>query len=95
MRPEAELLENPHPLLPPEAGATDLKRQRHLLEEADLILVMTDEQRRMLASFPEATGKPVLTVRELAGEEQQHRFFLCKSRLICYSMRLFSFSEQP
>jgi protein-tyrosine-phosphatase len=54
--------------LPPDAGATDLKRQRHLLEEADLILVMTDEQRRMLASFPEATGKRVLTVRELGGE---------------------------
>ncbi len=54
--------------LPPDAGATDLKRQRHLLEEADIILVMTDEQRRMLAAFPEAAGKPVMTVRELAGE---------------------------
>jgi protein-tyrosine-phosphatase len=54
--------------LPPDAGATDLKRQRHLLAEADVILVMTDEQRRMLASFGEADGKPVLTVRELAGE---------------------------
>ena len=55
--------------LAPDAGATDLKRQRHLLEAADLILVMTDEQRRMLAAgFPEATGKPVLTVTELAGE---------------------------
>ena len=55
--------------LPREAGATDLKRQRHLLAEADLILVMTDEQRRMLAAgFPEADGKRVLTLRELAGE---------------------------
>ncbi len=54
--------------LPPDAGATDLKRRRHLLEEADIILVMTDEQRRMLAAFPEAAGKPVMTVRELAGE---------------------------
>jgi protein-tyrosine-phosphatase len=54
--------------LPPDVGATDLKRQRHLLEEADLILVMTDEQRRMLAGFPEANGKQVLTMRELAGE---------------------------
>src|SRR6185295_10260313 len=33
--------------LPADAGATDLKRQRHLLAEADVILVMTDEQRRM------------------------------------------------
>jgi protein-tyrosine-phosphatase len=54
--------------LAPDAGATDLKRQRHLLAAADLILVMTDEQRRMLAAFPEAAGKPVLTLRELAGE---------------------------
>ncbi|HJQ75597.1 MAG TPA: hypothetical protein VJ814_11950 [Gaiellaceae bacterium] len=55
--------------LPPDAGATDLKRQRHLLEEADVILVMTEEQRGMLAAkFPEAAGKPVMTVRELAGE---------------------------
>jgi protein-tyrosine-phosphatase len=54
--------------LPPDAGATDLKRQRHLLAAADLILVMTDEQRRMLGGFPEAAGKAVLTVRELAGE---------------------------
>jgi protein-tyrosine-phosphatase len=54
--------------LPPGAGATDLKRQRHLLARADLILVMTEEQRRMLDAFPEAAGKPVLTVKELAGE---------------------------
>jgi len=54
--------------LPPDAGATDLKRQRHLLAEADVILVMTEDQRRMLATFPEASGKPVMTVRELAGE---------------------------
>lgn len=54
--------------LPPDAGATDLKRQRHLLVAADVILVMTDEQRQMLATFPEVAGKRVLTVRELAGE---------------------------
>lgn len=54
--------------LPPGAGATDLKRQRHLLAAADLILVMTEEQRRMLAPFSEAAGKTVLTLRELAGE---------------------------
>ena len=36
----------------PRPGATDLKRQRHLLAEADLILVMTEEQRRMLGGVP-------------------------------------------
>src|SRR5215472_27216 len=53
---------------PPKPGATDLKRNRHLLHEADLILVMTEEQRRMLGGFEEAAGKRVLTLRELAGE---------------------------
>ena len=53
---------------PPKPGATDLKRNRHHLAEADLILVMTEEQRRMLGAFEEAAGKRVLTLRELAGE---------------------------
>jgi len=55
--------------MPRDAGATDLKRNRHLIAAADVILVMTAEQRRMLAAFAEAQGKPVLTLRELAGEE--------------------------
>lgn len=54
--------------LPRDAAATDLKRQRHLLVDADVIVVMTDEQRRMLAGFPEASGKPVLTMREVGGK---------------------------
>jgi len=55
--------------LPEGAGATDLKRQRHLITQADVILAMTDEQRRMLGTgFPEAAGKPVVLLRELAGE---------------------------
>jgi protein-tyrosine phosphatase len=70
---------------PPKPAATDLKRNRHLLAEADLILVMTDEQRRMLAPFEEAAGKRVLTLRELAGgtgdiadpSMQDEDFFRC------------------
>jgi len=54
--------------LPEGVGATDLKRHRELISEADLILVMTEQQRQMLAAFPEADGKVVLTVRELGGE---------------------------
>lgn len=53
---------------PPKPGATDLKRNAHVIAAADLILVMTDEQRRMLDKFPEAAGKRVLTLRELAGD---------------------------
>jgi protein-tyrosine-phosphatase len=52
---------------PPKPGATDLKRNRHLLAEADVILVMTEQQRQMLGGFEEAAGKRVLTLRELAG----------------------------
>ncbi len=54
--------------LPADTAATDLKTQRHLLADADLILVMTAEQRGMLDAYPEAAGKPVLTLREFAGE---------------------------
>lgn len=46
----------------------DLRRHRHLIAEADLILTMTAEQKQMLAAFAEADGRDVLTLRELAGE---------------------------
>lgn len=56
--------------IPSDATATDLKRNRHLIEEADLILAMTAEQVRMLRdNFPEAAGKEVHTLRGFAGGE--------------------------
>lgn len=54
--------------IPSDAVSTDLKRNRHLVEDADLILAMTEEQVRMLrAAFPEADGKEVYTLKEFAG----------------------------
>jgi len=54
--------------IPSDAVATDLKRNRHLIAEADLILAMTDEQVRMLHdAFPEASGKEVYTLKAFAG----------------------------
>ena len=54
----------------PKASSTDLKRNRHLIEEADLILAMTRQQVRMLREdFPEAAGKEVHTLKEFAGLE--------------------------
>lgn len=54
--------------LPPERVATDLKRQRHLITEADLILAMTEEQVDMLrAGWPEAADKPIYTLKAFAG----------------------------
>ena len=49
--------------------STDLKRHRYLIEEAHLILTMTEEQRGMLEAYPEAEGKPAYTLKEFAGEE--------------------------
>jgi protein-tyrosine-phosphatase len=54
--------------IPPDSVATDLKANRHLIVEADLILAMTEEQIRMLhATFPEAAGKDVYTLKAFAG----------------------------
>ena len=54
--------------IPADSVATDLKVNRHLLGAADLIVAMTGEQVSMLReSFPEAAGKEVRTLRELAG----------------------------
>ena len=52
----------------PDATACDLKRHRDRLVEADLIVTMTTEQKRMLAEFPEALGKDIVTLPEAAGE---------------------------
>ncbi|MGE0679635.1 MAG: hypothetical protein AB7P69_01825 [Candidatus Binatia bacterium] len=52
-----------------ELSSIDLKRHRHLVEQADLILTMTQEQKQMLDAYPEAEGKRVFTLKEFAGEE--------------------------
>jgi len=54
--------------LPADSVATDLKMNRSLITEADLILAMTDEQLDMLrATFPEAAGREAHTLRGFAG----------------------------
>jgi len=44
--------------IPRETGATDLKVQRHLVSAADVILVMTEEQRRMRLEAFEHPARP-------------------------------------
>ena len=56
-------------LLDNELASIDLKRHRHLIAQADLILAMTQEQKQMLDAYPEAEGKRVFTLKEFAGEE--------------------------
>jgi len=54
--------------IPADSVSTDLKRNRHLIDDADLILAMTDQQVAMLrAQFPESAGKRVETLRSFAG----------------------------
>lgn len=54
--------------LPADQVSTDLKRNRHLIADADLILAMTARQVRMLRdAFPEAAGKEVYTLKAFAG----------------------------
>jgi len=54
--------------IPADSVSIDLKRNRHLIEDADLILAMTDEQVRMLReAFREADAKPVYTLKEFGG----------------------------
>jgi protein-tyrosine-phosphatase len=57
--------------LEPDAVARDLKRgHRHLLEQADLILTMTQEQVDMVRAQMDprdGTDKPVVTLRDFAG----------------------------
>jgi protein-tyrosine-phosphatase len=52
-----------------EATSTDLKRHPELLEEADLVIAMTDQQARDLAArFPLDHSLIVRTLRSFAGE---------------------------
>jgi protein-tyrosine phosphatase len=48
--------------------STALAYHRDVVAGADLILTMTREQKTIVAAFDEAGGKPILTLRELAGE---------------------------
>jgi protein-tyrosine-phosphatase len=50
-------------------ASTDLKMHRQLVAEADLIVTMTAAQKGAVSGLGEARGRPVRTLRELAGED--------------------------
>jgi protein-tyrosine-phosphatase len=53
-----------------EATSTDLKRHPEMLEEAELVIAMTDQQARdLLERFPVANPERVHTLRSFAGEQ--------------------------
>jgi protein-tyrosine phosphatase len=49
-------------------ASTDLRQHRDVVADADLILTMTDDQKRTIAAFAECNGTPVYTLREFSGE---------------------------
>ena len=52
-----------------EATSTDLKRHPELLEQSDVVIAMTVQQKAdLLKLFPVAAEKPVHTLREFADE---------------------------
>lgn len=54
--------------LPSETPSIDLKRHPDLVEEADLVLAMTEEQLDMLRAFyPQTHKKPLYTLKSFAG----------------------------
>ena len=46
----------------------DLKRHQSLLQEADLVLTMSREQKERVHQLPEADGKGIYTLKEFVGE---------------------------
>ena len=48
--------------------STDLKAHRELLAGADLIVTMTEEQKRLVRAEAETAGRAVYTLGELAGD---------------------------
>jgi protein-tyrosine phosphatase len=48
--------------------STDLKTHRDLVGEARVVITMTVEQKRLVATLVDDGGPPTLTLRELAGE---------------------------
>lgn len=56
--------------LSPETISTDLKRHPELVDWADLILAMTEEQIDLLcAAYPHASRKALFTLRAFAGDQ--------------------------
>jgi len=54
--------------IPSDTTSTDLKRHPEIVDQADLILAMTEEQVGMLLTFyPQAAAKPVHTLKAFAG----------------------------
>ena len=70
--------------------STALAIHREIVAGADVILTMTEEQKAVVEGYEEARGKPILTLRELAGEsgdigdpatQGEHVFRACRDEI--------------
>ena len=55
-------------LLPNDYKSIDLKKHRELIEMADFIITLTEKHKAEMKKFKESYGKPILTMKEFAGE---------------------------
>ena len=55
-------------VLPEDSLSKDLKKYPELIEEADLILTLTETHKKEIHAFYDINSKEILTLREFAGE---------------------------
>ena len=56
-------------ILPEDALSKDLKKYPELIEEADLIITLTDKHKEEIRDFYDINSKEILTLKEFAGEK--------------------------
>jgi protein-tyrosine-phosphatase len=56
-------------ILPEDSLSKDLKKYPKLIEEADLILTLTEKHKQEIYDFYDINSKEILTLREFAGEK--------------------------
>jgi len=55
-------------ILSDEYESIDLKKHRELIDMADFIITLTEKHKAEMKQFKESDGKPILTMKEFAGE---------------------------
>ncbi len=54
--------------LPEDSLSVNLKQHRHLIKDADLILVLTEDHKKEFLKYEESSNIPIYTLREFAGD---------------------------
>ena len=56
-------------ILPEDSLSKDLKKYPELIEEADLIITLTDKHKEEISDFYDINSKEIITLKEFAGEK--------------------------